>query len=83
MNIFECYGHGQPGVAIVSAFSRALAQLACHEWLGWNVCVAFKKPEQFTLWSNCGGSIERPVVYAADSEHFAALERRLNTKEMP
>lgn len=75
--IWECYGHGVRGVAIVSAHSRALALQACFEWLGWLVCVAFRKPEQFTLWANCGGSAERPVVYAEDSEHFAALERQV------
>jgi len=77
VEIWECYGHGRPGIALVSAFSRALAVRACFEWLGWRVGVAFRKPERFTLWVNCGGAAERPVVYAEDGEHYAAVERRL------
>lgn len=79
--VWECYGHGVPGTAIVNASSRALALRACFEWLGWQVAVAFKKPEQFTLWVNCGGSEERPVVYAEDGEHFAVLGRQVIAEE--
>jgi hypothetical protein len=55
---------------------------ACFEWLGWQVGVAFKNPERFTLWVNCGGSAERPVVYAEDGEHYVTLERRLAERDL-
>lgn len=74
--IWECYGHGVPGTAIVSAPSRATALQACFEWLGWQVGVAFKRAERFVLWTNCGGTADRPVVYAADNEHFMVLAQR-------
>ena len=63
-DVWECYGHGVPGKAIVSAPARALAIQTCRELLGWRVPVAFKKPDLYVLWANCGGSAEKPVVYA-------------------
>ncbi|MBN2390735.1 MAG: hypothetical protein JXR84_08430 [Anaerolineae bacterium] len=80
-DVWECYGHGVPGIAIVSASSRATALQACFEWLGWKVGVAFKKPDRYVLWANCGGSEEQPVLYAEDGVHFAALERRVTASE--
>lgn len=71
--IFECYGHDEGGVALVSADSRERAVLACREWLGWDVPVAFRAPEKFALWQNCEGSAAMPVVYAEDGEHYEAL----------
>ena len=76
-DVWECYGHGKPGIAIVAATSRETAQRACFEWLGWSVVVAFKKAERFTLWTNCGGTAEHPVVYAGDNERFAVLAQSL------
>jgi hypothetical protein len=80
-DVWECYGHGVPGIAVVGASSRALALQACFEWLGWQIGVAFKKPERFTVWMNCGGSAESPVVYAEDGEHFVVLKQRVITQQ--
>lgn len=77
--VFECNGHGAPGTAYVLAVNRAIAVQACYEWLGWEITVAFRSPESYTIWQNCGGTPETPVVYAADNQHFAALTHRLVT----
>lgn len=76
ISVFECYGHGKGGVAVVLAESRQQAVLACREWLGWDVPVAFRAPDKFVLWTNSGGTEQNPVVYAADEEHYEALKQR-------
>lgn len=73
MTIFECYGHGEGGAALVCADSRERAVLACREWLGWDVTVAFRAPEKYALWQNCGGKAVTPVAYAEDGEHYEVL----------
>lgn len=73
MTIFECYGHGRHGAALVGAENRAMAVQACREWLGWDVCVVFRAPEKYRLWQSCGGSEETPVVYAEDGEQYEAV----------
>ncbi len=71
--IFECYGHGAPGSAIVLAGNRAQAIQICEVWLHWTIAVAFSATDKYTLWTNCGGTLQKPVVYAADNEHYNVL----------
>lgn len=73
MTIFECYGHGETGMALVSAPTRQVAVLACYEWLGWDVTVAWRAPERYTLWQNAGGTAATPVVFATDEQHYEVL----------
>ena len=74
--IWECYGHGLPGVAVVAADNRARAIQAAREWLGWDVVVAFRATDREIVWQNCGGTQATPVVYAADGEQFERVERK-------
>jgi len=75
--VFECYGHGIVGEAVVMAASRSQAIQACWEWLGWEITIAFKAPEQYARWLNGGGTVETPVVFATDGEHFNVITHRL------
>jgi len=76
MNIFECYGLGEGGSALVCADSRAIASTACREWLGWDVCVVFRASEKYATWQKGGGSTATPVVYAEDNEHYEVVVLR-------
>lgn len=73
--VWECYGHGLPGVAVVHAENRERAIQAVREWLGWDVVVAFRAPDRETAWQNFGGAEGTPVVYARDGEHFEVVRR--------
>jgi hypothetical protein len=75
--VWECNGHGAVGTALVSAPNRAIAVQACYEWLGWEITVAFRAPERYASWMNCGGTAQTPVVYATDDEHYSVVEHRM------
>ena len=72
--IFECYGHGIEGDALVLADSRETALQYCREWLGWQIAVAFRAPDRRTQFENSGGDADHPIIFSPDQVHYTALD---------
>jgi len=81
--IWECYGHGREGTALIMAKDRQHAQQTCREWLNWTINVCFRAADKITTYTNCGGNPLEPVVFAIDDVHYTRIHRPYSHTPIP